>query len=238
MPFSTVGGNAVLSLEQIKFLRGEFSLTANWSIEAGARVAVVGPSGGGKSTLLSLISGFDVPASGAVKWKDKNLGGVLPGERPIAMIFQYNYLFPHLDIETNVALGRDPAARPSAGARDEARTALASVGLEGMGTRYPSELSGGQQGRAALARVLLTHKPLVLLDEPFAALGPALRVEMLDLVNTILPDATIIMVSHDPNDAKHWATHVVFVDDGIASPPLPTAEFFQNPSPAVQNYLA
>jgi thiamine transport system ATP-binding protein len=228
---------AVLTLEAIRFQQGDFALTADFSVPAGSRTAIIGPSGGGKSTLLALIAGFETPNSGRITWNGQNLTGQLPGARPIATLFQDGNLFPHLDLETNVALGVEPKARPSIAARDQARLALKKVGLEGFETRMPAALSGGQASRAALARTLLTRRPIVLLDEPFAALGPAMRREMLGLVKTLLPEATILTVTHDPDDARAFGDQTIFVVKGRVASPRQTDAFFADPDPDLQAYL-
>ena len=119
------------------------------------------------------------------------------------------------------------------------RGALAHVGLAGLGDRLPGALSGGQQSRVALARVLVRRKPLVLLDEPFAALGPALRAEMLDLVARVAQEtgATVLMVSHDPDDARRIAALTIYLGEGRAEPPLPTEALFAEPPAALAAYL-
>lgn len=228
----------MLTIEGLRYQRDGFTLAADFSLPEGARAAIIGPSGGGKSTLLSLISGFDHPDDGRVLWEGRDLVGIEPGKRPVAMLFQDNNLFPHLDLLTNVALGASPRARPNQFALDRARGALSQVGLSGFEGRRPGAISGGQQSRAALARILLTERPVVLMDEPFAALGPAMRVEMLELVVQLLPEATLLMVSHDPGDAKRFATQVLFVNEGIVSPPKKSAEFFAHPEGDVAEYLS
>ncbi|MEQ8367087.1 MAG: ATP-binding cassette domain-containing protein, partial [Roseicyclus sp.] len=132
-----------------------------------------------------------------------------------------------------------PSLRLSRHERAAVGQVLESVGLAGLADRKPAALSGGQQSRAALGRVLLADRPVVLLDEPFAALGPGLKDEMLDLVKTKLGAAgrTILMVTHDPADAKRIADQAVFVGDGRVTPPVATQTFFDNPSPALIAYL-
>jgi thiamine transport system ATP-binding protein len=116
---------------------------------------------------------------------------------------------------------------------------LDRVGLKGMESRKPAALSGGQQSRVALARVLVQARDILLLDEPFAALGPALKAEMLDLVAELAQEsgATLLMVSHDPGDARRIADQVVLVAEGVAQAPQPTAELLDNPPPALKAYL-
>ena len=137
---------------------------------AGARAAVMGPSGAGKSTLLEALAGF-VPAEGRMEWDGAPLSGP-PGARPVAMLFQDGNLFPHLSVRRNAGLGIRPDGRLGRADRARVDEALGRVGLSGMEDRLPAALSGGQRGRAALARALLMRRPLLLLDEPFAALGP------------------------------------------------------------------
>ena len=227
----------MLRVEAVSVRRGSFTLAADFAVKARSRTAVIGPSGGGKSTLLSVIAGFDVPEAGRVLMGGADVTDLLPGARPVAMLFQDSNLFPHLDLTMNVALGVEPVARPSTHARERAREALARVGLADHASKRPGELSGGQQSRAALARVLLTAKPVVLLDEPFAALGPALRREMTALVTELLPEATILMVTHDPEEARRSAGQILFVDDGRVSGPVASDAFFDAPGDAARSYL-
>jgi thiamine transport system ATP-binding protein len=162
-----------------------------------------------------------------------------PGARPLTILFQDQNLFPHLTVRQNLALGLSPRGAVDAGAGARIAAVLDRVGLAGMGGRRPAELSGGQQGRAALARALLRARPLLLLDEPFAALGPALKAEMLDLVAEVAGDtgATVLMVTHDPADARRFAGQTVLVADGIAAPPMATGALFADPPAALRGYL-
>lgn len=228
-----------LTFEAVEVTLGDFRLTADLTLPAGARVAVMGPSGSGKTTLLSLVAGFLAPARGRVLWDGRDLGPLPPGERPVSILFQDQNLFPHLTAAQNVGLGLRPDLRLSAAQRAAVEAALASVGLGGMGGRRPAALSGGQQGRVALARVLLRQRPILLLDEAFAALGPALKDEMLDLLARIAGDsgATVLMVTHDPDDARRFADLGVVVAGGVAHPPAPIGPLFANPPEALADWL-
>lgn len=229
----------MLKLDAVRIDNGGFEVLADLAVESGARVAVIGPSGAGKSTLIGAIAGFYPVTAGRITWQGRDIGEMAPGKRPVAMLFQDGNLFPHLSVAQNVGLGVDPNLRLDAGQRARVEEALSRVGLEGMGNRKPAALSGGQQSRAALARVLVQNRPLLLLDEPFAALGPALKREMLDLVRALTDEtgATLLMVSHDPDDARRIADEVILVAEGRAHPPEPTGELLDNPPAALRDYL-
>ena len=229
----------MLQLDHLALTQGDFHLTADWSAEPGARIAVIGPSGAGKSTLLAAIAGFLAPTAGRILWQGQDLGAVPPGERPVTILFQDQNLFPHLTVAQNLGLGLRPDLRLTAQDWQRVENALRRVGLAGLGTRRPSQLSGGQASRAALARALLRARPVLLLDEPFAALGPALRGEMLSLLREVAGEtgALVLMVTHDPQDARDLGGQTVFVADGCAQPPAETAALFAAPPPAVRDYL-
>ncbi|HSF63920.1 MAG TPA: ATP-binding cassette domain-containing protein [Paracoccaceae bacterium] len=229
----------MLHLDRLTIEQPGFRLTADWQAAPGARIAVIGPSGAGKSTLLSVIGGFFAPATGRVLWAGQDLTSLPPGDRPVTTLFQDQNLFPHLTVAQNLALGLSPALRLAPGDEGRIEAALNRVGLAGLGKRRPSELSGGQQGRAALARALLRARPILLLDEPFAALGPALKAQMLDLVAEVATDtgALVLMVTHDPADARHFAPLTVLVADGVAQAPANTATLLDHPPPALAAYL-
>jgi thiamine transport system ATP-binding protein len=229
----------MLRLEGIQINHDDFRLSADWTLPLGTRVAVIGPSGAGKSTLLSVIAGFLAPTAGRVTWEGRDLKEVSPGERPLSILFQDQNLFPHLSLEQNLGLGLRPNLRLSKDERRAVSQALDRVGLGGMEARRPAQLSGGQIGRAALARSLLRARPLLLLDEPFAALGPALKAEMLTLVTELASasGATVLMVTHEPRDALAFADQTILVADGIAASPVPTQALFADPPAALRAYL-
>ena len=227
----------MLTIENLTFERGDFALRADLRVSKGL-TAVLGPSGSGKSTLLSLIAGFDDPDKGRILWSESDITVLSPGDRPVATLFQDNNLFPHLDVLTNVALGVSPKAKPAPGALEKSKQDLERVGLAGFETRKPKDLSGVQQSRAALARILLTDRPVVLMDEAFSALGPALKFEMLSLALSLMPEKTLIMVTHDPEDAKAFAHATVFVEDGKVAAPVETKALFANPPEGLAAYLS
>ncbi len=194
----------MLAIDELRIVQGGFRLNADFTVPTGDMVAIIGPSGAGKSTLLGVIAGFLPPQAGRIRWNDLDITQDDPGTRPLSIVFQDNNLFPHLTVAQNVGLGLKPSLRLTPEETGKVKQSLERVGLSGMGNRKPSALSGGQQSRVALARVLLRNRPLLLLDEPFSALGPALKAEMLDLVKELASAAgtTVLLVTHDPKDAR------------------------------------
>jgi thiamine transport system ATP-binding protein len=229
----------VLTFERAVIRNGAFTLAADFSIEPGSQIAVIGPSGAGKSTLLHGIAGFMPVEAGRILWEGRGISGLPPGARPVSIVFQDQNLFPHLTAFQNVALGVDPGLRLDHAQRTAVGAALDRVGLRGLGGRKPRALSGGQQSRLALARASVRHRPILLLDEAFAALGPGLRREMLDLVRALGAEtgATLLMVTHDPEDARRASTETIYVDAGRAAAPRETRALFAAPPPALRDYL-
>lgn len=229
----------MLEFRDIALRQGSFELRADLSLPRGGRFAVIGASGSGKSTLLSLVGGFLKPDQGRISWDGQDITELAPGQRPVSMLFQHHNLFPHLTVKQNVGMGLRPDLRLDRAQQDQVVEVLAQVGLAGMQDRRPGALSGGQQSRVALARVLLRARPLLLLDEPFAALGPALKAEMLALLSRIAADtgATVLMVTHDPADARLFAPDTVLLEDGRAHPPRPTGPLLDDPPPGLRAYL-
>ncbi|WP_299152965.1 ATP-binding cassette domain-containing protein [uncultured Tateyamaria sp.] len=229
----------MLQVDGLRVVQGDFALSADFTIKAGQRVAVIGPSGAGKSTLLGAIGGYTPSVAGRVVVDGREITNAAPDMRGIAMLFQDGNLFPHLTLAQNIGLGLRPALRLAADERQQVAHALGRVGLGDFGDRKPGDVSGGQQSRAALARVLVQNQPLLLLDEPFAALGPALRAEMLDLTSEVARDtgATVLMITHAPEDAERAADQVLFVDEGRVDAPRAVADIMANPPEALRTYL-
>lgn len=206
----------MLLLEDVSVRQGTFTLSVNLSLPKGARVALMGASGSGKSTLLSVLSGFLWPDEGRITMAGEDATRAPVADRPISILFQDGNLFPHLSAFDNIALGVSPRLKLSPEDRARVEEALGKVELVGMGDRKPAELSGGQQSRVALARMLLRDKPVALLDEPFSALDPGLRREMLNLVRTLCDETgqTLIMATHDLRDAERLCDRVLLLEDG------------------------
>jgi thiamine transport system ATP-binding protein len=206
----------MIVFEQVHLTLGRQTFDFDVRIKSGSVTMIVGASGSGKSTFLNLLAGFERPLSGSILIDDARVDALLPGQRPLSMVFQSNNLFAHLPVETNVALGIRPAMTFTAEERQTVSKALQDVGLAGFETRLPETLSGGEQQRVAFARALVRKKKILALDEPFAALDPAMREEMGSLLLTLhqREKNTIIMVTHNPDDVAALATDVILLADG------------------------
>ncbi len=223
----------LLSVEGLTFRYEDMEMVFDLAVARGDCLAVLGPSGAGKSTLLSLIAGFEQPRGGRVVIGGQDVTAWKPADRPVTSLFQEHNLFAHLSAGENVGLGLDPGLRLDAGQRRQVEEALARVGLEGLAARRPAQLSGGQRQRVALARSLVRDKPLLLLDEPFSALDPGLRLEMLDLVRQLQGERglTVVLVSHNPQDALRIAGQAVFLHAGRVLAAGPTRQLLEAREP-------
>jgi len=194
----------------------DFSARYTLSVPAGALCALIGPSGGGKTTLLHAIAGFERPRSGLLRFAGQDLLPLPPAERPLSILFQDYNLFPHLTAFQNVGLGISSRLKLDAAAQARVRSALSRVGLPGLEGRLPGGLSGGQRQRVAIARALVRGRPLMLLDEPFGGLDPGLRREMIALVDDLrrAEGLTVLVSIHTPEDLVERAELMAFVAEG------------------------
>ena len=185
----------------------------------GERIAIVGPSGAGKSTLLNLIAGFVLPTRGEVWLNGENHTQSAPYERPVSMLFQENNLFPHLTVQQNLALGLKTSLKLTALEQDQIERVADAVGLTSFLSRLPNSLSGGQKQRVALARCLLRDKPILLLDEPFSALDPELRMDMLNLIDELChsKNLTLLLVTHQPSELMGKVNRMLRIENGRIS---------------------
>ena len=190
--------------------------SVSFSIESGQYYALLGPSGGGKTTLLRLIGGFLRPSAGRVYLHGEDVSHLPPDRRPTSMVFQNYALFPHMNVERNVAYGLKLLKAPPAEVRDKVERMLAMVGLEGYNRRMPHELSGGQQQRVQLARSLVLERDILLLDEPLASLDAKLRKDMCLELKRIQEKVgiTFIHVTHNQEEALTVADRIAIVADG------------------------
>ena len=230
----------MITLDHVTFRYEDMEMRFDAQFPTGSFTAVIGPSGGGKSTLLNLIAGFEVPGSGRVLIDGADVTALPPDRRPVSMIFQDNNVFAHLDLWQNVALGISPSLRLDAAQTARVEAALVDVGLGALMHRKPGEVSGGERQRVAVARALVRDRPVLLLDEPFAALGPAMRHDMLELVTAMSKahGLTVVMVTHQPEDARDAASHTAYLENGRILALRPTAELFAaRDLPGLQAYL-
>jgi len=221
------------------FEENYLAISANLSLESDKIYAIIGPSGAGKSTFLNLISGFSEISSGSILWNEQEISDLPPSKRNISILFQDNNLFPHLSVWRNLALA--VSHWPKISNDDEAKlhSVISEVGIRGLENRKPSQLSGGQQSRVALARVLLQKNKILLLDEPFAALGPSLRDQMLQLIEKIARNRglLVLMVTHDPADANKIASQTIVVKNNKVHPPLNTNKALDPINGPLADYL-
>ncbi|OLQ77473.1 thiamine ABC transporter, ATP-binding protein [Photobacterium proteolyticum] len=206
-------------------------LTFDLEVEAGDIVALIGPSGAGKSTLLAMVAGFLAPDSGTLTIAGQTIDRQLPSERPLSLLFQDHNLFPHLSVFENIGLGLHPGLKLSQEDKENIVVAASRVGIQKYLDRLPEQLSGGQKQRVALARCLIRKRPLLLLDEPFSALDPALRKEMLELVKTLAREqqTSVLMVTHSPEDALKIAGKCAFISQGKIRVFGPTKQILEEP---------
>jgi thiamine transport system ATP-binding protein len=230
----------LLVLDDVRVVYPDFEVRYDLTVPAGALCALIGPSGGGKTTLLHTIAGFASVASGTIRFDGRDLTKLAPAERPLSILFQDHNLFPNLTAAQNVGLGIDPRLRLDAAARQRVEDALGRVELAGLGGRRPAELSGGQRQRVAIARALVRDRKLMLLDEPFTGLDPGLRADMIALVDALRRERglTVLMAIHSPEDAASVADLVAFVADGRVDAVGPPEEILApGRSPKLDRYF-
>lgn len=201
------------------------------AIREGEFFSLLGPSGCGKTTLLKLVAGLLEADGGEIWIGDKNLTNVPPESRQFAMVFQQSLLFPHKNIEDNVAFGLKMQKVDKKQRLKAARNMLEHVGLSGFGSRFPDELSGGQQQRVALARALVANPRVLLMDEPFSALDPGLREEMRELLSRIQKEfcVTVLFVTHDRDEAFELSDRIAVMGEGKLQQVGSARELYERP---------
>ena len=202
------------------------------SIRPGEFFAFLGPSGCGKTTLLRLIAGFNHADSGDVLLDGADISQLPPWRRDVGMVFQSYALWPHMTVARNVAFGLEERRLGRAEIAEKVSAALALVGLEAFGDRYPSQLSGGQQQRVALARTIVVEPKVLLLDEPLSNLDAKMRVqvrrELRDLQQRL--GLTTIFVTHDQEEANSICDRIAVLNDGVVQQVGTPMELYQHPA--------
>jgi osmoprotectant transport system ATP-binding protein len=227
----TIGGRAIL--------RG-----VSLAVEEGETVVLLGRSGSGKTTLLKAVNGLVTPTGGEVRFEGKSAADWDPIRlrRRMGYVIQNAGLFPHWTVEANVAMVPRLEKWPEERVAGRVASLLAAVGLDAaeFRGRYPRQLSGGQQQRVGIARALAADPPLLLLDEPFAALDPITRFDLqrqfLDLRQGMRKAA--LFVTHDVREALMMATRIALLKDGALDLLLPPAEFLEARTPEARAFLA
>jgi ABC-type sugar transport system ATPase subunit len=185
-------------------------------IQSGEAVAVLGPSGCGKTTLLRLLAGLDTPTAGSIRFDDRDMRAVDPGDRNVSLVFQSLALYPHLTVAQNLGLGLRLRGTPTAEIHRRVRDAASLLRIGPLLDRLPGSLSGGERQRVAIGRALVRQPAVVLLDEPFASLDPPLRAELraeLRALHTRL-GFTLVHVTHDQEEALTLASRVAVLEAG------------------------
>jgi osmoprotectant transport system ATP-binding protein len=212
-------------------------------IAQGSTTALLGRSGSGKTTLLRMVNRLIEPTAGRVMVEAKATTDWDPIalRRSIGYVIQETGLFPHFDAERNIGAVLEIEGRPKQEVAERARKLFAQVGLDyaTFARRLPYQLSGGQRQRVGLARALAADPKLLLMDEPFGALDPLTRAEMQDMLRDLLRrlHKTVLLVTHDLDEALYLASHLVLLEGGKVAANLPAGEFLGSQIPAVQSYV-
>jgi ABC-type Fe3+/spermidine/putrescine transport system ATPase subunit len=214
--------------------RGDFKLALKEigiELAEGRVLSILGPSGCGKSTLLKTIAGLEQAESGRIFLAGKEVTDWPAQKRPVHMIFQDQQLFPHMTVFDNVAFGLVIKRRPKSEVRQRVLEILEQVQIGDLGMRYPAQLSGGQKQRVALARSLVLKPKLLLMDEPFSALDPLLKWEVIESFKQIQVSQGLafLMVTHDLNEANFLSDEIGVMEAGCLVELQPARELFRAP---------
>jgi osmoprotectant transport system ATP-binding protein len=239
-------GPAAIAFEQVGLTTPDGRVIldhVDLKIESGSTTALLGRSGSGKTTLLRTVNRLIEPIAGRVMVQGKATTDWDPIalRRSIGYVIQETGLFPHFDAERNVGAVLEIESRPKQEIADRARELFGQVGLDyaTFAHRLPYQLSGGQRQRVGLARALAAEPKFLLMDEPFGALDPLTRAEMQDMLRALLQrlNKTVLLVTHDLDEALYLASHIVLMEGGKLVADLPANEFLTSQIPAVQSYV-
>ena len=204
------------------------------SVPDGSLTALLGPSGGGKSTLLRVIAGLETPDAGDVSFSGESVSALPPQKRGVGFVFQHYAAFKHMNVRDNIGFGLKIRKRTKDEIRERVDELLALVHLDGFADRYPSQLSGGQRQRMALARALAVQPRVLLLDEPFGALDATVRKELRDWLRKLHDEVhvTTIFVTHDQEEALEVAEQVAVINGGRIEQTGSPDELYEQPANA------
>lgn len=224
-----VGKEFIKDRETVRAVDG-----VNLVVEQGEMVVFLGPSGCGKTTTLRMVAGFELPTSGSITIQGKDMTSVPVNRRGIGFVFQSYALFPHMSVERNVAYGLKSRGEAESAIGPKVQAALDLVGLGGAGRRFPGQLSGGEQQRVALARVLVMEPTLLLMDEPLSNLDAKLRIRMRSEIRRIQKKLgiTCLYVTHDQAEALTMADRVVVMNRGRVEQIGTPREMYSTPNSA------
>jgi sulfate/thiosulfate transport system ATP-binding protein len=212
---------------------GDFLALQDVSVRVsdGSLTALLGPSGSGKSTLLRIIAGLEIPDSGSVVLDEQDLTSTPARNRGVGFVFQHYAPFKHMTVHDNVAFGLTVRKRPKAEIGARVEELLGLVRLDGLAERYPSQLSGGQLQRMALARALAVQPKVLLLDEPFGALDAQVRGELREWLRHLHEEihVTTIFVTHDQEEAMEVAEQIVVMNKGKIEQAGTPEELYESP---------
>jgi putrescine transport system ATP-binding protein len=233
-PWRDPGARPYVEIERVTKTFGDFKAVDDVSLKIykGEIFCLLGASGCGKTTLLRMLGGFEMPSSGRILIDGEDMTGVPPYERPVNMMFQSYALFPHMNVEQNVAFGLKQDRVPKAEIAERVATMLELVKLGGFAKRRPHQLSGGQRQRVALARSLVKRPKVLLLDEPLGALDKKLRehtqFELIGLQDKL--GVTFLVVTHDQEEAMTLASRIGVMDHGEIVQAGTPSEIYEFPS--------
>src|SRR5208282_103274 len=215
-----------------KFGRVAAVNNVTFSVKEGELMALLGPSGGGKTTVLRMIAGLEMPTSGDVFIRGRRVNNLSVQQRNIGFVFQNYALFKNMNVFKNIAFGLKIKKWKAADIRARIGELLTLFGLEGLEQRYPHQLSGGQRQRVAIARALAPKPNVLLLDEPFGAVDAKIRQELREWLVTLHHDlnVTTIFVTHDQEEALEVANRIVIFSGGVLEQVGTPREVYEQPA--------
>ena len=241
-PMSKQQSPSIFEMEGVSRSYGDTIAVANVSLLLRERefLSIIGPSGGGKSTILKMMAGIVPPSSGSLTFRGQDLSTMPAGDHRMVMVWQSLALFPHMNVGANVGFGLSVRKVPREERGRRIAAALDMVDLSGYESRHVQDLSGGEQQRVALARALVVEPELIMLDEPFGALDVHLRARLLEKIREIhhTTGLTFVMVTHDQAEALYVSTHIAVLNRGHLEQIGRPAEVLQQPrTPFVAGFV-